>query len=102
MGELTSEQEFFLAAVGVEAAGMARQELIEALVLCWKQKFEHANVYQSILAEHEISFRMQGIRPLEINSDAVLNSIETEELISDVMESATMELDMDAIVLSED
>lgn len=102
MGELTSEQEFYLAAVAVEAAGLSRQELINALVSAWSQQFEQANVYQQVLAEHEISFRLQGIRPVEINSDQSLNSIETEELISDVMESATMDLDMNAIVLSED
>ena len=102
MGELSQEQEFVLAAIGVEAAGMARQELIDALVSCWTQKFELHNIYQAVLAEHEISFRMQELKPLEINSDQMLNSIETEELIEDVMESATMDLDMDAIVLSED
>lgn len=108
MDELTQEQEFILARVGVEAAEMNRHELIEALISCWAHKLTMKQVYENVLAEHEIGFRMQEVMPVDLTSEEALTGVfgyspsdeEAEDYVNDAMESATMELDMDAIVLT--
>jgi hypothetical protein len=108
--ELTEEQQFLLARVGVEAAELSRNELIQALIACWEQKLTMKQIYESVLDEHNISFRMQELMPIDITSEEVLTGVfgyspsdqEAADYVVDAMESATMELDMDEIVLSDD
>lgn len=97
-----------LARIGVECAELSRAELIEALISCWAQKLAMKQVYESVMAEHEIGFRMQELMPVDLTSDEALTGIfgyqpsdeEAEDYVVDAMEAATMELDMDAIVLT--
>ena len=108
MDELTEEQQFLLARIGVEAAAMNRTELIDALLSCWAQKMAMKQVYEAVLAENEIGFRMQELMPIDITSEETLTEVfgyspsdqEAEDYVVDAMESATMELDMDEIVLT--
>ena len=108
MDELTEEQQFLLRRVGVEATELSRIELIEALVSCWAQRLAMKQVYENVLAENEIGFRMQEVIGVDLTSDEALTGIfgyrpsdqEAEEYMEDAIEAATMELDMDAIVLT--
>ena len=108
MDELTEEQQFLLARVGVEAAELSRTELVEALISCWAQKLAMKQVYESVLNEHNIGFRMQELMPIDVTSEEVITGVfgyspsdqEAADYVVDAMESATMELDMDEIVLT--
>ena len=108
MDDLTEEQQFILARLSVECAELSRTELIEALVSCWAQKMAMKQVYETVLVENEIGFRMQELMPVDVTSQEALTGIfgysptdeEAEDYVEGAMEAATMELDMDAIVLT--
>ena len=105
---LTSEQEFLLARLCFEAAPLSREELIEHLVSAYAQKMSMVTYFTEILAEHGIAFRMQDhpiFDPTDMDSLVRLfgyepSDAEVEELAYSSIEAATMEVDMDAIVLA--
>ena len=109
MEDLTQEQEFLLARVTVEAMEMSKTELIEALVEAWYTKFQVRAAYESILQAEGLCFniseRVPCVDPTNSESLAALfgyepTAEETEDYFCQVVEDATMELDMDEIVLT--
>ena len=108
--EFDTETEFLLARVMVEAQSLSKAELVEALVGAVAQKYSVIEMYTNLLADHGIGFRMQETMPFDLTDEGALASLfgytptdaEVEEFANDVMEVATMELDMDAIVLAPD
>jgi hypothetical protein len=109
MEDLTQEQEFLLARVTVEAMEMSRQELIEALVEAWYTKFQVRAAYESILQAEGLCFniseRVPCCDPTDAKSLASLlgyepTAEEAEDYFCQAVEDATMELDMDEIVLT--
>lgn len=104
------EQEFLLARLATEAQSWSKPELIEALVGAVAQRFATARMYTDILAANGIGFRLQQGIAVDFTDENALTNLfgyrptdaEVEEFATDVMEVATMELDMDAIVLAPD
>ena len=107
---LDTEQEFLLARLVSEASALSKDELIEALVNAQAQRFALIGMYTEILAENGIAFRLQETMTFDPTDEESLTALfgyrptdaEVEELACDVVETATMELDMDAIVLAPD
>ena len=111
MYELTQEQKFILKRVELEAKDLNREELVEALRGCWEVRFQLKQSFMEFSRGAGIVFRVDEQRdPFSPDSMEDLESIfgyePTEEeavnYIKDVYESATMELDMDEIVLGVD
>jgi hypothetical protein len=111
MYELTQEQKFILKRVELEAKDLNREELVEALLGCWEVRFQLKQSFMEFSRGAGIVFRVDEQRdPFSPDSMEDLESIfgyePTEEeavnYIKDVYESATMELDMDEIVLGVD
>jgi len=104
------EQEFLLAKLAAEASALSKEELIHVLVHAQAQKFAMEEMYTQILAENGIAFRQQETMTFDPTDEESLTALfgyrptdaEVEELACDVVETATMELDMDAIVLAPD
>lgn len=109
MEELTQEQEFLLARIGVEALQMSKVELVEALVASWYSKYVLKAAYEQVLQDNGLCFNIQERNPCcdptDVESMAALFGYsptpeEAEEYFSQAIEDATMELDMDEIVLT--
>lgn len=111
MQQLTEEQQFILRRVHLEAQELSREELIEALLESWEVRFQLKASFMMFSREAGLSFRLD-----EARSPAAPESLEdfeeifgyepTEEETIDYMrslyENATMEIDMDEIVLGTD
>ncbi len=111
MYELTQEQKFVLKRVELEAKDLSRQELIEALLACWEERFQLKQSFREFSREAGIVFKLDEQRsPFSPSSLEELEEVfgyqpseeEAMNYIKDVYESATMELDMDEIVLGVD
>ena len=111
MYEPTQEQKFILRRVELEAKDLSKAELIEALLGCWEVRFQLKQSFVEFSRDAGLVFKLDEQRsPFSPDSLEDLESIfgyePTEEeavnYIKDVYESATMELDMDEIVLGVD
>lgn len=109
--ELTMEQTFILHRLAEEAKGMSREQLISALIESWEMRFRIKQNFMATTREAGYMFKMEERRPTrqpetEDELAEILGYEPTEEEIAnymrDVWENATMELDMDEIVLSRD
>lgn len=108
--QLSEEQEFLLARIALEAQHLSKEELVEALLSVWSAKMVQHEIYSAVLAENEISFRMQEHVPIDLSDPDALGRVfgyepseeEAVDYVLDIMEGATMELDMDEIVLTPD
>lgn len=109
MEELTQEQEFLLARLAHEARDLSHTELVQALLEAWVEKFSLKALFEEILQEHGIFCLLQERAPCCDPSDAegmaaLFGYIPSDEELADyfnaAIENATMELDMDDIVLS--
>lgn len=109
MEELTQEQEFLLRRVGTEAAQMSKVELVEALVGAWYSKYMLKAAYEQVLQDNGLTFNIQERNPCcdptDVESMAALFGYlptpeEAEDYFCQAIEDATMELDMDEIVLT--
>lgn len=107
--ELTQEQEFLLARLAHEARELTHTELVHALLEAWTEKFSLKALFEEILQEHGIFCQLQEKAPCCDPSDvegmaALFGYIPSDEELADyfdaAIENATMELDMDDIVLS--
>ena len=108
MENLTEEQSFLLRRIEVEAQELDKEELIEALLASWEARFAMKATFMEFARAAGLSFRLD-----EARSPATPESLEdleqifgyepTEEETIDYMrslyENATMEIDMDEIVL---
>lgn len=106
--EFDLEQEFLLARVYAEAQELSKTELIEALVGAVAQKLAIQQMATDLMAEHGIGFRLQNGFAFDPTDPDTLTAFlgyepteaEAEEYAIDAIEMATMELDMDAIVMA--
>ena len=109
---ITQEQAFYLRRVELEAQEMSKEELIGALLDCWEARFQQKQIFQASSRAAGLMFRLDEEEPcyvLESEEDLqkIFGHEPTEEEIDNylrrVWEHATMELDMEEIILdSED
>jgi hypothetical protein len=109
---LTHEQSYLLRRIELEANDLSREELITALLDCWEARFRQKQIFLSTTRSAGYIFRMdEGATLLAPETEEDFTTIfgyvpsdeEAEDYMRGIWENATMELDMDAIVLeSED
>ena len=105
---LEPEQEFALAKLIADCQSLSKDELIDALVGAVSQRYALMQLYDNVLAENGIGFRLEAARVFDFTDERALKELfgytptdaEVEELANDAYETATMELDMDAIVMA--
>ena len=111
MDRLTEEQQFILRRVEVEAKELSREELIEALLASWEVRFRLKANFMEFSREAGLAFRLEEARsPSAPESLEDLEEIfgyepteeETMDYMKSLYENATMELDMDEIILGGD
>lgn len=111
MESLSIEQQCMLRKVEVQAQEMSREELITALCEAWEAKYRlqqmFASIGQSVGLRFAVHEQTQWQPPETIEQFAeILGYVPTDEEAMEFMhqmaESATMELDMDEIVLTPD
>ena len=109
--KLTTEQRYLLRRVAVEAQDLSRDELIEALCNCWEARFLQKQIFACSSREAGFVFQIEERLPLqqpetEEEFTEIFGYLPTEEeamaYLEDLHEIATMELDMDEIVLTPD
>lgn len=110
-GELSTEQQYMLQRLAMEAKGMSREQLIEALCDSWEARYRQRQCFISSSRSAGFVFQMEERRPwqqpeTEEEFKEILGYVPTEEeanaYLKDAWETATMELDMDEIVLMSD
>jgi hypothetical protein len=111
-GNLTTEQEYLLKRVAIEAVELSRDGLIEALLACWEARLRQKQFFLEQSRSAGFIFKMEeGATLYAPETDEDFEEVfgycptpeEAEEYMCSLWENATMELDMDAIVLeSED
>lgn len=108
MDDLTAEQQFVLRRVELEAKELDREELVEALLASWEVRFQMKATFMEFARAAGLSFRLEEARtPAAPESLEDLEQIfgyeptddETIEYMRSLYENATMEIDMDEIVL---
>ena len=111
METLNEEQEFILRRVELEAKELDREELIEALLASWEARFQMKTTFMDFARAAGLSFRLDEARSLAAPEsleelEEIFGYEPTEEETIDYMrslyENATMEIDMDEIVLGSD
>lgn len=110
MDRLTSEQQFLLKRVEMEASHLSKEELVDALVDCWEQRFRLKQAFMEYSREAGLNFRLEEHRspyaPDDIEDLTQVFGYEPtdEEAIEyyQAMYESNMELDMDEIVLGND
>jgi hypothetical protein len=109
--ELTAEQKYLLRRVELQAHHLSRDELVHALCNAWEERFRLKQTFLTISREAGFVFSLverHPWQPPETDEEfkEVMGFVPTEEeaesFVRDLYETATMELDMDDIVLSED
>lgn len=109
--ELTLEQVFILHRLEVEAKGMSKEQLIAALLKSWEMRFLIKQNFLSTTREAGYAFRMEERQPPKQpeTEEELIEAIgyaptdkEVEDYMRNIWENATMELDMEEIVLSSD
>lgn len=109
--KLTTEQQYLLRRVAVEARDLSREELIEALCDCWEARFLQKQIFACSSREAGFAFQIEERFPLQLPETeedfiAIFGYLPTEEEAQEYLEElngiATMELDMDEIVLTPD
>lgn len=105
------EQKFLLHRIAAEAREMSRDGLINALLESWEMRFRIKQNFLSTTREAGYVFKMEERQPprlpetkeelIEVMGHAPTEE-EAESYMREVWENATMELDMDEIVLSSD
>ena len=104
--DLSPEQQFLIARVGIDAQDLSKQELIEALVAVWTTKLLQQQIYSQVMLEHNIGFVIDEHYPVDLSEPDALKTVfgyePSEEEASDyligLIESSTMELDMEEII----
>ena len=62
MDRLTSEQQFLLKRVEMEASHLSKEELVDALVDCWEQRFRLKQAFMEYSREAGLNFRLEEHR----------------------------------------
>lgn len=111
MDRLTEEQQFILRRIEIEAQDLEKEELIDALLDCWEVRFRLKQTFMEFTREAGLSFRLEEaqspsapecLEDLEEIFGYEPSEQETMEFMKSVYENATMELDMDEIILGGD
>ena len=110
MDRLTSEQLFLLKRVEMEASHLSKEELVDALVDCWEQRFMLKQAFLTHSRETGLSFRLEEHRSpyapenLEDLTQVFGYEPTNEEAVEyyQSMYESNMEIDMDEIVLGND
>lgn len=108
---LTYEEQLVIRCVAEEAQHMSRQQLIQALVQCWGEKFAQRRALAQVAEEHDIPILMSG--PMMVRQPCTKSQFkealgyvptaqQARAFLEDLEETATMELDMERIVDSVD
>ncbi len=104
---LTYEQQLVIRQVAEEAQAMSREQLIQALMCCWGEKFALRRALAEAADEHDIPIKVSGpmmIRQPQTKAQFrevfgyVPTAREAREFLDELEETATMELDMERIV----
>ena len=107
-GNLTTEQEYLLKRVAIEAGELSRDGLVEALLECWEARLRQKQFFLEQSRSACFIFKMEeGATLYAPETDEDFEDIfgysptqeEAEEYMCSLWENATMELDMDAIVI---
>lgn len=104
---LTYEEQLVIRQVAEEAKTMDRQQLTQALLACWGEKFALRRALSEVADEHELPIKVRG--PMLIREPGtreefreVFGYVPTEQeardFLEELHETATMELDMERIV----
>jgi hypothetical protein len=109
--ELTAEQKYLLKRVELEASAMSKPELVRALCAAWEARFKLKQTFMANSREAGFIFYLEERHPwqppeTEEEFASLMGYVPTEdeasEYIRELHEVATMELDMDDIVLTPD
>jgi hypothetical protein len=109
--ELTTEQQYLLRKVEVHARQLSRDELVAAVCNAWEERLKLKQTFLALSREAGFVFSLVERYPwqppeTEEEFEAILGFVPTEEeandYLRDLYETATMELDMDEIVLTPD
>jgi len=109
--DLTLEQEYLLRSVAQDAMEMDKEELILALLSCWEARFRQKQVFLSTCRSAGYVFKLdegdtsipESLEDLIAIFGYMPTMEETRDYYKTVHETATMEVDMNEIVLeSED
>jgi hypothetical protein len=109
--ELTQEQKYLLRRVEIEARAMSKDELVEALCTSWEARFKLKQTFIANSRNAGFIFFLEERHPWQQpETKEEFTEIlgyeptedEAEEYLREMWEVATMELDMDDIVLTPD
>jgi lysozyme family protein len=109
--QLSQEQMFMLRRVALEAKSMSREELIAALCASWEVRFQQKQYFTLVTRANGMVMRVEEKYPwpqpeTEEEFATAMGFVPTEEeamqYLKQMHETATMELDMDEIVLTPD
>ncbi|NDD46145.1 MAG: hypothetical protein EBZ24_12320 [Synechococcaceae bacterium WB9_4xB_025] len=109
--ELTSEQKYMLRRVEMEANAMSKAELVQALCTSWEARFKLKQTFLTNSRAAGFIFFLEERHPwqppeTEEEFASLMGYVPTEdeanEYLRELHEVATMELDMDDIVLTPD
>lgn len=109
--DLTQEQKYLLRRVEIEARAMSKDQLVEALCTSWEARFKLKQTFLANSREAGFLFFLEERHPwqqpetreefTEVLGYEPTES-EAEDYLREMWEAATMELDMDEIVLTPD
>lgn len=108
---LTLEQAFLLQRVRLEAQDLDRDKLIDALCAAWEVRFRGKQAWLSMARQAGLLLQLEERHPWQPPKTRAAyerwlgympNATECEALLKHQQELATMELDMEAIVLTPD
>lgn len=109
--DLTQEQKYLLRRVEIEARAMSKEQLVEALCTSWEARFKLKQTFLANSREAGFLFFLEERHPwqqpetreefTEVLGYEPTES-EAEDYLREMWEAATMELDMDEIVLTPD
>jgi hypothetical protein len=109
--ELTSEQKYLLRRVEIEAHAMSKEQLVQALCASWEARFKlkqtffvnsRAAGFVFFLEERHPWQRPETQEEFAELMGFVPTEDEANDFLRELQEVATMELDMDEIVLTPD
>lgn len=106
--ELTIEQEYLLRAIAQEAQSLSREELFNALLSCWEARFRQKQIFLATCRHAGFAFKLdegatmftpENLTDLVKIFGYIPSAEEANDYMKSMVETATMELDMDEIVL---
>jgi hypothetical protein len=106
--DLTMEQSYMLHKMALEVKDYSREDLIEALLASWEDRFRQKQVFLAASKDAGFAFRFSEGNAFLPSTDGEGDLVEmdlfmdTTEELQAVIDSNNFDLDMDAIVLGQD